>query len=101
MIKKKELEAAADSLLKQGMVEIVGERNCEPVYASTQPGRRAEAPRTGTPVDEIGSDGGAPELPPAPKPESAALRALRTKAAELWPSLRKGAVTRKNRDHAD
>ena len=32
-------------------------------------------------------DGDAPELPPAPIPESAEVRALRAKAAELWPSL--------------
>jgi hypothetical protein len=72
MTTKKDLEDAVANLLKQGLIEIVGHKKGRPVYDLTEAGRRVEALRTGTPIEEL-----------------RAMPALREKAAELYPSLRK------------
>jgi hypothetical protein len=72
MTTKKDLEDVIASLLKQGVIEIVGHRDGKPVYDLSEFGRSMEALRTGTPIEEL-----------------RAMPALRKKAAELYPSLRK------------
>jgi DNA-binding MarR family transcriptional regulator len=72
MITKSDLQQVIDNLLEQGLIEIVGHEDGKPVYDLSESGRRAAAVRTGTPIEEL-----------------RAMPALREKAAELYPSLRK------------